>query len=104
MDLAIKNPVALDVSVDLLLMVAVVAERIEDLSEGEMGKPLGDLFGRDAEAPILDNGPNRCPRALYDGLAAEDLSVGDDVAVFRGRGHRSLLRWRISLRVACRSR
>jgi hypothetical protein len=81
------HPQSHDVAVDLLLMVTVVTERVENLREREMRKPPGDLFRRDAEAPVLDDCPNRRPCALDDRFAAEDLVVRDDVAVFCRRSH-----------------
>src|SRR5262245_42338861 len=90
MDLIITDPVSLDVGVDLVLMVAVVAERVEDRSERQMREAARDLLGRDAEAPVFDDGPHRRSRPLDDRLAAEDLRVCDDVAMFGCGRHLAL--------------
>ena len=48
-----------DTSVDLLPMIAVVAEGIKDLCQREVWQPARNFLWRNAKSPELDNGADR---------------------------------------------
>ena len=50
----IWDSVALDVSIYLVLMIAVIAESIKHLSQRQVRKAVGYFFGRDTKSPHFD--------------------------------------------------
>src|SRR5207249_1479342 len=83
----VGNAVALDGSVDLLLVVTVVAQGVKILRQSQMGQAIRNFFSGDAHAPGLDNRPHRRASATDNRLAAEDLIVTYHVWVPCCRGH-----------------
>jgi hypothetical protein len=86
---AAKNwdSVAFDPLLYFRLMIAEIAKSVEDLGQGQVGQPIRDGLGRQALAPHFHDGADWRARAFDDGLAAQDLVVGDDVAMGRCLGH-----------------
>ena len=66
--------------VDLVLMVAVVTERVEDLRWREVRQMLGNFFRRDALPPQFDNGANRRARPL---MIGSPLRIWSSVIMYR---------------------
>src|SRR5215471_5597623 len=83
----ILNSIAADILVDRLAMLLIVAQRIEDLGQGEMGQSSGDLFGGDAEFPQLGDRTYRGACPCDDGGTMENLLGTDNVRVACGSGH-----------------
>lgn len=79
MDQLVRYAVALYVGVDFGLVVAIVAEGVEDLGEGEVGQVVGYLFGQSTLPPHLSEGTYGGARAFDNWLAAKYLVVGYDV-------------------------
>jgi hypothetical protein len=77
-----RDAIAFDVSVDLVLMIAVITQRIEDLRESQVWQMLWDLFRRRAHPPDFDDCPNRRSCAFDGWLTTQNLFAGDDVKVF----------------------
>jgi hypothetical protein len=84
----VRDAVLLDVSIDLRLVVGVVAQGIEDLGEGQMGEMRRNLLRGHTETPKLHDRSNGSPRANDDRLPAEDGVVPHDVSVLRPQSHR----------------
>ena len=68
-------------------MVAVVRERGKDLREREMREILGNLFGRGAPPPRLNNRANGRTRPDDDRLSAQHIVATGNVFVPRGVCH-----------------
>jgi len=81
-DQLVGDTVALDVLIDLRLVVAKIAEGIKHLSDREMGQMTWNQFGRDFHPPKFHNRPHRRTRPSDDGLTAENAILGDDMGVF----------------------
>lgn len=55
------NAVFFDVLLDFAPVVTVIAQRIKNLGERQMGKSIGNLFGRNSLTPQLNDGPHGRP-------------------------------------------
>src|SRR5262249_45549537 len=77
-----RDAVVFDARVDLVMMIAVITQRIEDLRERQVWQMLRNLFRRRAHSPDLNDCSNRCAGVFNDWLAAQNLSVGDDILMF----------------------
>lgn len=79
-------------NVDFRGMIAVVTQRVENLSQAKVGQVDGNLFGRNSLSPKLDDRPDRRSGTLDDWLAAQDFIVGDDIEMlgFGRHDHESL--------------
>jgi len=85
------DTIALDVTVDFLLMVVVVTERGERLREGEVGECARDFLWGRAHAPQFDEGANWRARAANDRFSTEDLIIDHDVKLLGCLHHDSAL-------------
>lgn len=74
--------VPLDVLVDFRLMIAVIAERIKYLGQGQVRQAVWDFLGCHAQPPELDNRPDRGSRTADDRFARQNCRVPYDVAMF----------------------
>ena len=68
--------------IDLVLVVAVVAQRIKNLRKIKMRQMPENIFWRRALSPQLDYRPNGCPRSPNDWLATQNLLAASDVKMF----------------------
>lgn len=84
-ELFVRNFVASDVTVNLILMIAVIAEGVKNLAKGKMGQGLMNLFWAFACSPDFNDSANGSPSSLNQGLAIRNLTVGHNVTMF-GRG------------------
>src|SRR5260221_10765979 len=83
----IRRPVALNVAGDFLLMIAEIAQRIENLCLGKVGEMIRDSLGRDPRSPEFHNRTDWRARPLNNGFAGENAVIADDVPMFCCRGH-----------------
>ena len=65
--------VALDMSVDLFLVIAVVTEGIKDLCQREVWQPARNFLRGNAKSPELDNGADRGTCAPNNRFIAKNL-------------------------------
>src|SRR5271157_5623424 len=72
---------------DLLLMVAVIAECVEDLSQAQMRQPCRDGLRCQTLPPSLHDRPDWRAGTLDNWPTAKDLIIGDDVAMGRCLKH-----------------
>jgi hypothetical protein len=77
----VRNPVLLDQRVDRVLVVAVVAEGIENLRQRQVRQVARDGLGENALSPQFDDGMDRRTCSLDDRLAAENGIAADDVTM-----------------------
>ena len=87
MDEFIGNSIALDVFVNLFLVVAIVAQRIENLGQCQMRQVLWYLIGRDADSPEFYNSSDGCFRFANHRFSPEQFSIGNHVWMFRAGNH-----------------
>src|SRR5688572_17704319 len=83
----VRTAVALDVLLDLFLMLAEIAQGIEDLPLSEMRQMCWNLLGRDAQPPHFDDRAHGRARALDDRLAGQDRRIANDMKMVGDRGH-----------------
>src|SRR5438067_1733245 len=82
------DAVTLDVGVDLFPVVTVVAQRSENLCQGEVREVMRNLLGRQAKTPVLNNRADRRARAPNDRLAIENTIISSDVPLLGRWCHR----------------
>ena len=69
----IPNMIVYDTPVDLLPMIAVVAEGIKDLCQREVWQPARNFLRRNTKSPELDNGADRGKGAPNNRFTAKNL-------------------------------
>lgn len=87
MNLLSRDVISTDVLVDGFAMFLIIAEGIEDLSQGEVGKPPDDFFRGDAKLPQFSDGSYRSAGACHNGSPAENLFGADNVGMACRGGH-----------------
>jgi len=92
------NAIALDVLIDFVLVVTVIAEGVEYLSQGQMGQTIRDLLWCEATAPKLNNRTDWRASAADNWLTAEYRGITGDIAV--GRRDHSYLNTNCSIYAA----
>ena len=78
-------------SIDLILVVAVVAQSVEYLSRSEVREMVGDCFGGNSLPPQLHNSPNGSTSAMNYWFPPENAIVSDDIPMLCRRCHGSRL-------------
>jgi hypothetical protein len=84
---SIGDSVFPDQGQDLFLVILEVAERGEDLREGEVRKMRGDFLRGNTEAVELDNSAQRGSGADDDRLSTDNIKVTGDIAFLPGVVH-----------------
>src|SRR3990172_5574982 len=76
----IPNAVSFDKSVHVLAVIAVITQRVKDLSERDMWQVFGNVFRLYANPPEFNNRPNSCLRLPDYGFAMK-FSIRNNVWV-----------------------
>ena len=90
MDLIVGQAVALDVGINRIPMLLVVAQGIEYLCQRDVRQANHNLFGGEAELPQFGDGAHRRAGTCDDGCALEDLIGADNVRMLGGGRHQGL--------------
>ena len=90
MDLIVGQAVALDVGINRIPMLLVVAQGIEYLCQCDVRQANHNLFGGEAELPQFGDGAHRRAGTCDDGCALEDLVGADNVGMLGGGRHQGL--------------
>jgi hypothetical protein len=87
----VRNAIALDMRIDLVLVIAVVTQRVENLSQTQMRQMPANIFWRRGLSPQFDYRSDGCPRSPDNWLATQNLIAASDVEMFSCSCHAELL-------------
>lgn len=87
MNQSIRNPVRLNMTLDLIGVISEISEGVVDLGKREMRQVSRDFFGNMTEATHLDDCAHGSACGLDNGFTAQDRRIADNVRMFGDGSH-----------------